>query len=251
MKHSLEISIIVPTYNERGNIIRLIKKIQKVVNQPVELIVVDDNSPDGTAEVVATYMRENPAAPVRLIRRMRNHGLTRSLRRGIRETQGSVILWMDCDFSHPPDIIPALLAAIRDGCDIAVASRYVQGGRAKQPARQTESSIVIMASIVLNKTLRFMLKTSISDFTSGFVAVRKSVLESLPLRGDYGEYFIDFIVRANRKGYTITEIPYTSPPRVWGESKTAPNIPTMFRRAMQYGITILRLYLTRQPISYK
>ena len=98
---------------------------------------------------------------------------------------------MDCDFSHPPDKIPQMLHMLDEGYDVVVNSRYAIGGGEDRGGKG--GAIQLILSRVLNWGIRFMLKPSFSDYTSGFVAVRRSVLAEHELAGDYGEYFIDFI----------------------------------------------------------
>jgi dolichol-phosphate mannosyltransferase len=96
-------------------------------------------------------------------------------------------------------------------------------------------------STALNWSVRFLLQASFSDYTSGFIAVRRPVLEALPLRGDYGEYFVDFIFRALRRKYKVCELPYFAMPRRSGESKTGTTLRQYLRRGRKYIWTVLRL----------
>jgi len=238
----MTISIILPTYNEVGNIIPLIKAITRVVPGTKEIIVVDDNSPDGTSQAVVLYKKQFPKQTVRLLTRKANRGLTNSIRDGIARAHGDVVVWMDCDFSHPPEVIPKLLAKIAGGYDIAVGSRFISGGKTKKAGDDgRDSRFATWASTELSLVLRLAFRYPFTDYTSGFIAVRKQVLTAISLSGNYGEYFIDFIIRAFRKKYRIAEIPYTSPARVRGESKTGGNIFNTVRLGTRYITTIVRL----------
>ena len=109
-----KISVILPAYNERENIIPLIERTLKAIPQEKEIIVIDDNSPDGTFEVVADFCKINPI--VRLINRKNERGLCSAVQRGINEATGDIIVWMDCDLSMPPEKIPDLIdKIINDG----------------------------------------------------------------------------------------------------------------------------------------
>ncbi|MFA7682070.1 MAG: polyprenol monophosphomannose synthase [Candidatus Peribacteraceae bacterium] len=233
------VSIILPTYNENGNIAPLIQAIDKAIHETHEILVIDDNSPDGTWRTVEELAQTNPR--VRLERRMTDRGLTKSLRRGIELAQGSIIVWMDCDFSMPTEVIPELLQRISDGYDIAVGSRFVAGGKQKTASASNESTMAVILSSVGCTIMRLLLFPSFRDYTSGFIAVRREVLERITLHGDYGEYFIDLIVRAKLLGYRITEVPYVCAERRSGESKTAPTVRILLKRCMQYGMQIVRM----------
>lgn len=230
-------SIILPTYNERVNIGALLREILEKVN-PAEVIVVDDDSPDRTWEVVKNF--DDPR--VKLIRRTDERGLTSAIKRGITSAIGDVVVWMDCDFSMPPSVIPELLKAVEE-YDIAIGSRYVDGAKDDRESLRERAG-----SWIINRLARFILDPSINDYTSGFVAARKKIFSpdsetfsGVHLKGDYGEYCIDLLYSAKRKGFTIKEIPYVCITRRHGESKTATNIFKYLKRGMGYIYTILRL----------
>lgn len=237
-----KISVIIPTYNEAGNIIPLIVSIRKSVRDLLEIIVVDDNSPDGTARLAKRWSNNHHAKQsVRVIVRLSEHGLTNSISEGIRMAQGDIILWMDADFSHPPTVINSLTAAIEKGADIAVASRYVLGGKPKSDTTDTESAAAIKTSSLANTSMRYIFSVPFYDFTSGFIAVKKEVIRALPLRGSYGEYFIHLIVQAFARNFRVVEIPFTSVPRHSGTSKTVTSVPMLFKRISQYGMMIIHV----------
>ena len=233
----LSVSVALPTYNERDNIGPLIEAIQAALPSP-EVVVVDDNSPDGTWQVVQAAANRSPS--VRLVRRTGIRGLTSAIQRGIDESHGQVVFWMDCDFSMPPATMPLLLAALERGADVAIGSRYAPGGR---DARGDWMPIAFSA--VINFYAQLFLGGPVRDYTTGFVAARREVLERVRLRGDYGEYCIDFLARAKRAGFRIVEVGYECKPRTSGESKTAPSFMGFIRRGWKYVVTILRLALTR------
>lgn len=228
-----EATVILPTYNERGNITLLIEGILAAVKPAPEILVVDDDSPDGTWQIVEELAVKHPT--VRLIRRTDERGLTSAISRGIAEAQGDVVVWMDTDLSMPPDKIPDLLDALEDS-DLAIGSRYVKGGR------DVGHSFVAQAfSRTINWFAGLFLGFSTTDYTSGFLAVRRGVFDHITLQGDYGEYCIDLLYRARKLGYRLKEIPYDCVERHAGESKTATNVMGFFTRGMNYVITILRL----------
>src|SRR3989339_1249700 len=156
------VSVILPTYNEVENIVPLLRAIDAAVSQPHELIVVDDNSPDGTARKVREVMVPGDLPCVRLEVRTHDRGLTKSLQRGIELAKGDTVVWMDCDFSMPPEKIPELLSQVERGCDIAVGSRFVSGG-AQKGYDPGESPLAIFLSSMLNLTLRWSLSPRFHD----------------------------------------------------------------------------------------
>jgi dolichol-phosphate mannosyltransferase len=237
------VSVILPTLNEAGNIVSLIQctvdTIQKAGIREIEIIVVDDDSPDRTWEIASRVVC--PPARIEVIRRMGNHGLTASLSEGIEVARHDVIVWLDCDFSHPPERIPQMLYMLDQGFDVSVNSRYVVGGGEDRSGEW--GAMQMFLSLLLNWFTRFFLDATFADYTSGFVAVRKDVLREIPLHGDYGEYFVDFIFRTLHKKYRVCELPYMAMPRRSGESKTGANLVQYLRRGRKYVGTVLRLRL--------
>ena len=237
------VSVIMPTLNEAGNIVSLIQctvdALQKTGVNEIEIIVVDDDSPDRTWEMASQIVC--PPARIEVIRRMENHGLTASLSAGIEAARHNVIVWLDCDFSHPPECIPQMLYMLDRGFDVVVNSRYVVGGGEDRIGKG--GAMQRFLSLLLNWLVRFFLDASFADYTSGFVAVRREVLQEIPLRGDYGEYFVDFIFRTLHKKYRVCELPYMAMPRRSGESKTGTHLLQYLRRGRKYVGTIVRLRL--------
>ena len=235
------VSVIMPTLNEAGNIVGLIQSTVDAIREAgideIEILVVDDDSPDRTWEIASQIVY--PPAHIEVIRRMENHGLTVSLSEGIQAARHEVIVWMDCDFSHPPERIPQMLYMLNQGFDVVVNSRYVVGGGEDRSGEW--GAMQMFLSLSLNWFTRFFLDATFADYTSGFVAARKAVLREIPLRGDYGEYFVDFIFRTLQKKYRVCELPYKAMPRKSGESKTGTNLVQYLRRGRKYVDTVIRL----------
>lgn len=245
---------ILPTFNERDNISSLIERLLACVPSPYLVLVVDDNSPDGTWQVVADIAARYPPSPqaegfqsgVALVRRMKEKGLTSAIQCGINEaiyTYGAgIVTWMDCDLSMPPEDVPELVKAIQvKGADVAVGSRWVSGG--------TDIAHGLMARLlswIINHFAMLLLGDVVHDYTSGFIAARVEVLQHLPLRGDYGEYCIDLLCRAGRAGYRLVEVPYVCVPRTAGESKTGINLWDYLDKGRYYVTTIVRLWRDRR-----
>lgn len=246
----LSVSVVMPTYNEAGHIQDLIREtMEALIDAGItdyEVILVDDDSPDRTWEKARSTSGID-SARLRIIRREQDRGLTASLREGIQASRNAVVVWMDCDFSHPPEKIPQMIYMLQQGYDVVVNSRYAIGGGEDRSGKG--GALQLLLSRLLNWGIRFMLKPSFSDYTSGFAAVRRPVLMELGLRGDYGEYFIDFIYRAIQSGkYRICELPYVAPPRRSGESKTGSTLLQYGRRGIKYLWTVVALRLdSRKP----
>jgi len=230
-----KISVILPTLNEAQNIVALIERIWAALPYVYEIIVVDDNSPDGTAGIVQEFAVKFTRCPVRVEKRMSDHGLTKSIWHGIMQSRGDVVVWMDCDLSMPPEVLPELILGLGHGYDISVGSRFVKGGSFKRGTIRTQDSAVAVAlSRMMNYAIQFFLDYSFKDYTSGFVAARRRIFDDICLRGDYGEYFIDFMFRAIRRGYKIIEIPYVCLPRHSGVSKTGSTLRQLCSRGWGY-----------------
>ena len=234
MTTSLRLTAILPTYNERDNIPILIAGILTSVRTPVQVLVVDDNSPDGTGQVVQEIAAQEPR--VRLLLRTTERGLTSAIWAGIQAADTDAVSWMDCDLAMPPETIPLLLDRLNTGADIAIGSRYVRGG--------SDPGHGLMArafSIVINTFASLLLGWGVRDYTSGFVAARREVFEKIRLTGDYGEYCIDLLARAQQMGYRVEEVPYACGARFSGESKTGANVWDYLRKGWKYVVAVVRL----------
>jgi dolichol-phosphate mannosyltransferase len=236
------ISIILPTYNERENIGPLIQQIYQAMGEETEVIVVDDDSPDGTWAVVEEMAAAHPN--LTLIRRKEERGLVSALRQGIASSKADVIAWLDCDLSMPPPKIKELYEGILQGYDMVIGSRFVDGGGVEIVTGSQDTPLAFFMSSLLNSFIRRVLGPQVKDYTSGFVAVRRRVLENIELRGDYGEYFIELAYRGHRQGYRILEIPYISPARRRGTSKTGTHLFHYLRRGSKYIWRTLKLKLS-------
>ena len=235
---------VLPTYNERENIGPLIEGILVNAITPQLVLVVDDGSPDGTAQRVAELAAQHNQADglkVVLIQRKGEKGLTSAIQRGIDEaihTYGAeIVTWMDCDLSMPPADVPRLVRAILEqGADLAIGSRWVQGG-----ADVAHGAMARTLSWIINRFARLLLDDRLTDYTSGFIAGRTTVFRNLRLQGDYGEYCIDLLGRAAQAGYHLVEVPYICVPRTAGESKTGANLWDYLVKGRKYVATIWRV----------
>ena len=231
------ISIVLATYNERDLIQTTIRALLKAAPEAMEIIVVDDDSPDQTWRVVESLDLPN----VRVIRRRRARGLASAFNRGIIESKGDYIGWMDADMCMPPSMIPEMYRKLLDeGYDIAIGSRYAPGGV------DDRHWLRVQASRLINGFAGLVLGYGIKDYDSGFVLIRRSVLDSVTIipRG-YGEYFIEFIYNACRKGLRVVEIGYHFRDRTVGVSKSAPSVVKFFMAGMWYVLRILTARLRK------
>ena len=172
-----------------------------------ELIIVDDGSPDGTADLAESYA---DAHPVRVVRRPGKAGLASAVLAGFAQARGDVLLVMDADLSHPPEAVPRLTMAIADGADLAVGSRYVTGGGTEDwPLRRR---VVSRAACLLGNVL-----VPIRDCTSGFFAIRKSALDGVKLNPIGFKIGFEVMARAHYK--KAVEVPYVFRDRELGKSK--------------------------------
>jgi dolichol-phosphate mannosyltransferase len=172
-----------------------------------ELIIVDDGSPDGTADLAESYA---PAHPVRVVRRPGKAGLASAVLAGFGEARGDVLLVMDADLSHPPEAVPSLVTAVDAGADLAVGSRYVKGGGTKDwPLKRR---IVSRAACLMGNVL-----VPVRDCTSGFFAIRRTAIEGVKLN-PIG-FKIGFEVMARAKYSKVVEVPYVFRDRELGKSK--------------------------------
>jgi len=238
------VSVVLPTFNEAGNIVSLIERVAAALaGVPHEILVMDDRSPDGTARLAREAAADFPQTIV--IEREPPAGLTRSIRDGIERARGTFVAWMDCDFSHPPELLPSLLAPLRSGAaDIACASRYVHGA-----ADHRGDRAAVWASVIITRMARAAIDRRVLDYTTGYLMAPRALLLELGLRGNYGEYCIELLGSAAVRGYRVREVPYESIPRVAGESKTATSLLGFARRGWRYLVTIGRVWWRRRAIA--
>jgi dolichol-phosphate mannosyltransferase len=229
------VSIILPTYNERDNIKELIPAIDAVMRSSgfkdrYEILVVDDNSPDGTAQVAQELAARYP---VRVIVRKNERGLSSAVIRGIREARGEVCVVMDADFQHPPEAIPKLVEKIlQEGYELAIASRYVEQGGIENWSfhRKLISKVANGMAYVLFPELR-----GIKDLMSGYFAFRRSfVLKKIDELDPLGfKILLEILVKTQPS--KVAEVPYVFKERRYGKSKLGSKV------IMEYVIHLLKL----------
>ena len=208
--------VVIPTYNEAESIGALVEQVL-AADQAIDALVVDDGSPDGTADIVRKTMAGEPR--LHLLERSAKEGLGAAYRAGFRWglTRGyDALVEIDADFSHPPDRLPALLQALEQA-DLAIGSRYVPGGRTVgwSPVRKAISKLG-------NAYVRLVIGLPVQDATAGYRAFRSDVLRALAVESSESNGYcfqIEMAHRAWQEGFRIVEVPITFTERVAGNSK--------------------------------
>jgi len=221
------VSVVIPTYREAENLGELVPRIDAAVDG-VEIVVVDDDSPDDTAAVCERLAREHP---LRLLVRHGERGLASAVLHGFRESRGEVLVCMDADLSHAPEAIPALLEALAEG-DFAVGSRYAHGGSTDEVwslFRRLNSRV----ATVLARPL-----TPVRDPMAGFFALRRETFESASELDPVGyKIGLELLVKCGCRD--VREVPITFRDRTRGESKLS------LRQQWNYLVHLRRLYAFR------
>ncbi len=237
-----QISIIIPTFNESQNILKILKSIGESLPKNIitQAIVVDDSSPDGTGSIVEDYLKNLKKVAtysIDVIHRKTKSGLSSAILNGIQHAKGDTIVVMDSDFSHPPQIIPRMLDALKKyQCDIVVASRYVKGGKIQGwPLKRKLMSK--MATVIAKKGLRI----GTYDPMSGFFAFKRTLISGLKFDAIGYKMLLEILVKT--KGVAVKEIPYTFTDRKFGSSKVT------LSTAIDYAKSVYKLYRYGKSLS--
>jgi dolichol-phosphate mannosyltransferase len=226
-----QLSIILPTYNESQNIVRMLDSIAETLpaDTAAEIIVVDDNSPDGTADIAICHAKNilnNRKLHIEVIRREAKLGLSSAILAGVQSATGDIILAMDGDFSHPPQIIPHIIEALLDSnYDIVVASRYVSGGSiVGWPFKRR------LMSRGATKIAQYGLGIEVKDPVSGFFAFRRHIIQGVKFDALGYKMLLEILVKA--RGARVKELPYTFTNRRAGTSKLDAGVMIDYIRAV-------------------
>ncbi|CAN5667003.1 polyprenol monophosphomannose synthase [soil metagenome] len=220
MTKQRKVLVVVPTYQEAGTIVAVLDRVRSAapdVDGEVHVLVVDDGSPDGTADLVLRH--PDYLHRVFLLRRADKDGLGAAYRAGFRwglARDYDVVVQLDADLSHPPERIPALVAAL-DEADIAVGSRYVRGGGISDWSWSRR-----LISRSGNTYVRFVLRLPVRDATAGFKAFRRAALEQVGATTSVSNGYcfqIENTWRASRLGLRLVEVPIVFTDRTIGSSK--------------------------------
>lgn len=231
----MKTSIIVPTYNEKENIKLLIEGIAQAFNsQEYEIIVVDDASPDGAAEVAHSL---SPVYPVRVIKRKGKLGLSSAVLEGFKNSEGEILGVMDADLSHPPQAIPQFIEPLREGkVDLVIASRYVEKGGILNWSLKRK--IISRGAKILARPL-----TPLKDPLSGFFFLKRKVIEGVSLSPKGFKIGLEIIVKGKYK--KAVEMPYIFRDRRYGKSKCS------WGEYKNYLSHLLKLYFFEEALSYQ
>jgi len=220
------LSIVIPTYNESENIISLVSEIANKIPQDIgtEILIVDDNSPDGTGSLVNRFVREsdfdvghNDSRPltIKVIHRHRRDGLMCAVLDGIKTSRGKNILVMDADFSHPPQLIPRIISELKNESNcVVIGSRYAKGGTTVGvPLKR------LIISFGATRIARYGLNVKeVRDPMSGFFALPRNVLKDIDFNTQGFKILLEILVK-KQSHVTVKEIPYTFTVRKYGHSK--------------------------------
>lgn len=207
------VSVIVPTFNERQNMCPLIERIDRSIgNIEHEIIVVDDNSSDGTIQAVEELSKKYP---VRLFVRKNEKGLATAVMEGFKQAKGDVYAVIDADLQHPPETLVPLIYEACNGTDIAIGSRYAGGkesfGNFRVHRKMMSKGANLLAKILVPKV------ANVKDIQSGFFAMKKNVIEDVELKPTGYKILLEILAIGNYK--VIKEVPYDFGQRKHGESK--------------------------------
>ncbi|MFX1518797.1 MAG: polyprenol monophosphomannose synthase [Promethearchaeota archaeon] len=237
------VSIVIPTYNERKNIELLIPKIIDVFNKnwPGEIIIVDDNSPDGTGEVADALAKKYPN--IMVIHRKTKSGLGSAYKLGFKRASGKIVMEMDADHSHNPRDIPRLVNAVLKGYDLAIGSRYAGGNIVGWGIYRK------MISKGANTLAAFILQINkfTQDVTTGYRAYRAEILNTIDMsaavRSSGYAFQLEMLVEVIRNRFTVKEVPITFVDRRIGESKLG------LKDILGFFLTVLRIRFKRIRLS--
>ena len=235
--------ILLPTYNERDNILAIIQAILALPHIGVDMLIIDDNSPDGTANLVEQHQSTSSSGRVHLLKRSRKSGLGPAYLAGFQwalERQYDYIIQMDADFSHSPHDLPSLLASAQAGNELTLGSRYTAGGRTANWAWWRK-----LISRFGSLYAKFILDIPISDLTGGFKCFHHNLLKKitqLPIYTRGYAFQIEMTYRAALLSASIKEIPITFEERREGQSKMH------YRIILEALYQVLHLRFTKRHI---
>lgn len=216
---SIYLSVILPTYNEYENIRKLIPEIVKFLGSQKfgwEILVVDDNSPDGTAQIVRQMAKK--ISNLRLILRKKKAGIGAALRHGYNEAHGQYFLSMDADLSLKVADISKLVAEVKNGYDLVLGSKYLKGSVYKKV--NLPIKIRSMISMTGNRYIGLILGIPVRDFSLNFRIMKRQLWKAIKPLDDQNYFLAETIIQAYRKGFSIKEVPITFIERSYGKSKT-------------------------------
>ena len=235
---SAKTSIILCTYNEANHIENAISELEKYIPN-LELVIVDDNSSDGTAEIIK---RLNVSNKFKAIFRKKNRGLASAFVRGLIETTGDYIGWIDTNMGEVAPKFIEMTEELKLDNDLVILSRYISGGGDQR------NLIRVLCSKYFNILCRIVLTPSIKDFTSSIFLMKRQIINEVTFLGyGHGEFFIEFLHKVHKKGFKIKEIPYVQKrDQDLTNSKSAPNLVKFFYLGFIYILRIFSSIMRRE-----
>jgi dolichol-phosphate mannosyltransferase len=232
--NELKLSVVIPAHNEEKNLPKTLNDLRAAIHAagiPHEIIIVNDNSRDGTAEVIRSFMAEDPT--IRLVERTPPNGFGRAIRSGIEHVTGDVVVIYMADSSdHPADTI-AYYRKIEEGYDCVFGSRFIRGSQVLDYPR-----LKLVVNRIVNKCMQWLFRCPFNDLTNAFKAYRTCVLrECGPFRACHFNITIEMSLGALVRKYNITQIPISWTGRTWGSSNL--HLKEMGRRYLSTLIKIL------------
>lgn len=233
------LSLVVPTYNERDRLPELVRDLFRAYQREAvdgELVIVDDNSPDGTGRLADELATKYP---VQVIHRSAKLGLGTAVVEGFRVAAGEIVGVIDADLSHPPSLVPRMLAVMRQsGADLVIGSRYVPGGG----TRSWELSRVLMSrfACVLARIV-----TPVRDATSGFFLMRRDLARDVTISAGGFKICLELLIRSQPT--LVVEVPYVFSGRTAGESKMNLTEATGYLRQLRDLRGFARAHAARPP----
>jgi len=229
----LKISIILCTYNESSYIKETISEIEKNISN-LELIIIDDNSSDNTVKIINEI---NQDKRIKLIVRKKSRSLASAFLRGVIESSGDYIGWLD---TNMPEVAPRfneMSSILNASADIVMLSRYIDGGDDKR------NLLRALSSKYFNVFCRLVFRIPIKDFTTSIFLMKRQVIDEVTFLGyGHGDFFIEFLYNAHKKKFKIKEIPFVQKKDDdLGESKSSPNLVKFFYLGFMY---IIRIFIT-------
>jgi dolichol-phosphate mannosyltransferase len=238
----MKLSIVIPAYNEEKNVGKCLDELRKVIGEihhiPYEIIVVNDNSRDGTERVVRERMARDPG--VRLVNRTPPGGFGRAIRAGLDAVQGDVVVIYMADLSDDPEDVVAYYRKIQEGYDCVYGSRFAKGSKVEH-----YPLVKLVVNRIVNRCIQVLFWTRFNDLTNAFKAYRTSVVRDCgPYRASHFNITLEMSLSALIRGYQIAQVPIHWYGRTWGTSNL--KLREMGRR---YFCTLLMLYFQRRLIA--
>ena len=235
---SLKTSIILCTYNEAKYIKKIIEELEKNISN-LELVIIDDNSSDGTIEIIKKLNQNNK---YKTVFRKRSRSLASAFVRGIIESTGEYIGWVDTNMSELASKFNLMIKELEANNDLVILSRYIEGGGDKRTFMRS------LGSKYFNIFARLVLRVPIKDLTNSVFLMKRKVMDEVTFLGyGHGEFFIEFLYNSHKKGFKIKEIPHIQKKDDdIANSKTAPGLMKFIYHGTMYFLRVFSSIVRRK-----